>query len=178
MVRLDDGVAHGWFQLTMLIAFFKMSRFACSTSTSRRNCSSSASISTTPPLVLACVWLLYNPASDTDCCRCSPDHAPVSNRFATAFHQPHGFPLEFFRVLPAFCYHGFLLLDSGYLSLQFSSTESGQVHLEVSRQAIRQFVAKIVINAKAGSIFYTFPLSHLFRICTVVPTGLEPVSSP
>ena len=50
--------------------------------------------------------------------------------------------------------------------------------LEIAKQAIRQFVAKIVVNAKAGSIFYTFPLSHLSRIRTVVPTGLEPVSSP
>ncbi len=50
--------------------------------------------------------------------------------------------------------------------------------IEIAKQAIRQFVAKIVVNAKAGSIFYTFPLSHLSRIRTVVPTGLEPVSSP
>ena len=45
--------------------------------------------------------------------------------------------------------------------------------IEISKQAIRQFVAKIVVNAKAGSIFYTFPLSHLSRIRTVVPTGVH-----
>ena len=50
--------------------------------------------------------------------------------------------------------------------------------VDLARQAIRQFVAKIVVNEKAGTIFYTFPLSHLSRLRNLTLTGLEPVSSP
>jgi DNA invertase Pin-like site-specific DNA recombinase len=51
-------------------------------------------------------------------------------------------------------------------------------NIELARQAIRQFVAKIVVHEKAGTLFYTFPLSDLSRNSTVAPTGLEPVSPP
>ncbi len=50
----------------------------------------------------------------------------------------------------------------------------------VAQQAIRQFVAKIVVNqeTKAGTLYYTFPLSDLSRNSTLAPTGFEPVSTP
>lgn len=50
--------------------------------------------------------------------------------------------------------------------------------IELARQAIRQFVAKIVVNGKAGTLYYTFPLSDLSRIHEVALTGLEPVFWP
>ena len=50
--------------------------------------------------------------------------------------------------------------------------------IELARQAIRQFVAKIVVNGKAGTLYYTFPLSDLSRLHEVVPTGFEPVFWP
>lgn len=35
--------------------------------------------------------------------------------------------------------------------------------IDLARQAIRQLVAKIVVNGKAGTLYYTFPLSDLSR---------------
>lgn len=48
----------------------------------------------------------------------------------------------------------------------------------LAQQAIHQFVAKIVVNGKAGTLYYTFPLSNLSRIRVLAPTGLEPVFLP
>ena len=45
--------------------------------------------------------------------------------------------------------------------------------IELARQAIRQLVAKIVVNEKAGTIFYTFPLSNTSRLHEVAPTRFE-----
>lgn len=53
---------------------------------------------------------------------------------------------------------------------------SGDV--ELSRQAVRQFVEKIVVNGKSGRIYYTFPLSTQTSVRNLTLTGLEPVSSP
>jgi len=38
--------------------------------------------------------------------------------------------------------------------------------VELARKGIRQFVAKIVVNEKAGTIYYTFPLSSLSSTST------------
>jgi hypothetical protein len=35
--------------------------------------------------------------------------------------------------------------------------------IDLARQALRRFVAKIVVNEKAGTIFYTFPLQDFSR---------------
>jgi hypothetical protein len=45
--------------------------------------------------------------------------------------------------------------------------------LELARQAIRQFVAKIVVHEKMGTLYYTFPLSDLSRNGQVAPTGFD-----
>lgn len=50
--------------------------------------------------------------------------------------------------------------------------------LDIARKVIRQLVGKIVVNEKTGVMYYTFPFSHVTRKQEVVPTGLEPVSSP
>ena len=50
--------------------------------------------------------------------------------------------------------------------------------IELARQAIRQFVAKIVVNGKAGTLYYTFPLSNLSRLHEVVPTSVGTVPLP
>ncbi len=43
--------------------------------------------------------------------------------------------------------------------------------VEVAQRALRQFVAKIVVNQKTGILYYTFPLSTISRLCFVTPTG-------
>lgn len=48
--------------------------------------------------------------------------------------------------------------------------------VDLARQAIRQFVAKIVVNEKAGTIFYTFPLSYLSRLRNLTLTGFRVVN--
>src|SRR5690606_17539250 len=50
-------------------------------------------------------------------------------RFAAAFHEPDCFAFEFFGVAFALGRHCLSLLNSVYLSLSFSSTESGQVQI-------------------------------------------------
>lgn len=45
--------------------------------------------------------------------------------------------------------------------------------LEAARSCIRQFVAKIVVNQKAGTIYYTFPLSDMTRLRLLVLTGSD-----
>ena len=50
--------------------------------------------------------------------------------------------------------------------------------IDLARQAIRQFVAKIVVKEKAGTLYYTFPLSDISRQHSLTLTGLEPVSKP
>ena len=47
--------------------------------------------------------------------------------------------------------------------------------LDLARQAIRQFVAKVVVNAKAGTLYYTFPLSHCSRVGALPPGGHLPL---
>jgi hypothetical protein len=47
--------------------------------------------------------------------------------------------------------------------------------IALAQRAIRQFVAKIVVNEKAGTLYYTFPLSDLSRNSTLTPTGLHPL---
>lgn len=48
-------------------------------------------------------------------------------------------------------------------------------NVELARQAIRQFVWKIVVNGKAGTIYYTFPLSDLSRLHALTLTGYAPL---
>ncbi|MBE2270889.1 MAG: recombinase zinc beta ribbon domain-containing protein [Anaerolinea sp.] len=50
--------------------------------------------------------------------------------------------------------------------------------VELARKAIRQFVAKVVMNEKAGTIYYTFPLSSLSRVGLMPHTEFESVFSP
>ena len=57
-------------------------------------------------------------------------------------------------------------------SIRASLTEDD---LDLARQAIRQFVAKVVVNAKAGTLYYTFPLSHCSRVGALPPTGHLPL---
>jgi hypothetical protein len=45
--------------------------------------------------------------------------------------------------------------------------------IDLARRAIRQFVAKIVVNKKAGVIYYTFPFSDLSRLGNVPHTGFQ-----
>jgi DNA-directed RNA polymerase specialized sigma subunit len=46
--------------------------------------------------------------------------------------------------------------------------------VELAKQAIRRFVAKIVVNEKAGTIYYTFPLQDLSRKGVMPPQGFGP----
>lgn len=48
--------------------------------------------------------------------------------------------------------------------------------IELARKAIRQFVAKVVVNEKAGTIYYTFPLADLSRVGLMPPTHIEYIS--
>jgi hypothetical protein len=48
--------------------------------------------------------------------------------------------------------------------------------IALAQRAIRQFVAKIVVNEKAGTLYYTFLLSDLSRNSALAPTGLHPVN--
>ncbi len=45
--------------------------------------------------------------------------------------------------------------------------------IDLARQALRRFVAKIVVNEKAGTIFYTFPLQDLSRKGMMPPQGYD-----
>lgn len=50
--------------------------------------------------------------------------------------------------------------------------------ITLARQALRQFVAKVVINGKAATLYYVLPLSTISRNDIAAPTGFEPVSPP
>jgi hypothetical protein len=50
--------------------------------------------------------------------------------------------------------------------------------VEVAQRAIRAFVAKVVVNDKAGTLFYTFPLSSLTGDGVMPLQGFEPWFSP
>lgn len=50
--------------------------------------------------------------------------------------------------------------------------------IELARQAIQQFVAKVVVNEKTATLYYTLPLSPISRYSLTAPTGFEPVSPP
>jgi hypothetical protein len=42
---------------------------------------------------------------------------------------------------------------------------------------LRRFVAKIVVNGKAGTLYYTFPLANLARGGEMPQAGLEPATT-
>jgi GTP:adenosylcobinamide-phosphate guanylyltransferase len=55
---------------------------------------------------------------------------------------------------------------------------TNEEHVEVAREAIKKFVAKVVVNGKAGTIYYTFPLSDMTRNGKMPPRGFEPLFQP